>query len=164
LGASALTCFASLAAGAAAAAAATFDELSNTSQDHIEGPQSGEFLLVKNIAYLVPPAAATLGARASKATLAWSGYCLYKYSMMNAMGLVGFSISKLSTIAMKSALIFLPFKYCCNSAWTSAAYKTITNRFSQFHKQYTATSQEGKKNLKIISYYQNAPYLHENPF
>ncbi len=52
----------------------------------------------------------------SMATFACSGYCLCKYSMMNAMGLEGFSISKLSTMAINKELIFLLFKYCCNSA------------------------------------------------
>lgn len=39
------------------------------------------------------------------------------------MGLDGFSINKLSTSVIMSALMFLLFKYCCSSACTSAAYK-----------------------------------------
>ena len=58
----------------------------------------------------------------SMATLACSGYCLCKYSMMKAIGFDGFSINRLSTMAMNNELMFLLFKYCCNSAWTSAAY------------------------------------------
>jgi len=50
--------------------------------------------------------------RVSRAIFAWSGYCLYKYSMMNAMGLAGFSISKLSTMEINNELIFLEFRYC----------------------------------------------------
>ena len=57
----------------------------------------------------------------SMATFACSGYCLCKYSMINAIGFDGFSINKLSTMAMNKELMFLLFKYCCNSAWTSAA-------------------------------------------
>lgn len=57
----------------------------------------------------------------SRAGLACSGYCLYKYSIMKAIGLAGFSISKFSTIDMKREFMFLLLRYCCNSAWTSAA-------------------------------------------
>ena len=57
------------------------------------------------------------------AGLAWSGYCLYKYSIMKAIGLAGFSINKFSTMEINNELMFLLFKYCCNSACTSAAYK-----------------------------------------
>jgi hypothetical protein len=41
---------------------------------------------------------------------------------MYPMGFEGFSISKLSTIAMNNELMFLLFKYACNSACTSAAW------------------------------------------
>lgn len=54
------------------------------------------------------------------AALAWSGNCLWRYSIINAIGLAGFSINKLSTIWINKPLIFFEFKYCCNSAWTSA--------------------------------------------
>ena len=54
--------------------------------------------------------------KVSRAIFAWSGYCLYKYSMMKAMGLAGFSINKLSTIEINKELIFFEFKYCWSSA------------------------------------------------
>jgi hypothetical protein len=41
---------------------------------------------------------------------------------MYPMGFEGFSISKLSTIAMNNELMFLLFKYACSSACTSAAW------------------------------------------
>lgn len=46
---------------------------------------------------------------------------------MNAMGFAGFSISKFSTMEINNELIFLEFRYCCNSAWTSAAWKISQN-------------------------------------
>ena len=58
----------------------------------------------------------------SIAPLVRSGYCLFKYSTMNPIGLDGFSISKLSTIAINNELMFLLFRYACSSACTSAAW------------------------------------------
>jgi hypothetical protein len=56
------------------------------------------------------------------ASLASSGYCLWRYSIINAIGFAGFSIKRLSTIEINRELIFLLLRYVCNSACTSAAY------------------------------------------
>jgi hypothetical protein len=52
----------------------------------------------------------------SMASFAWSGYCLYRYSIIKAIGFAGFSISKFSTMEINRELMFLLFKYCWSSA------------------------------------------------
>ena len=69
----------------------------------------------KNIFYFTHAVAAAVAFppdNESNAALAWSGYCLYKYSMINAIGFAGFSISRDSTIEINKLLMFLEFKYC----------------------------------------------------
>ncbi len=104
------------------------------------GPEKKKLITNNRIAFTKTYSAATAIGAPSNATLAWSGYCFFRYSIINAIGFAGFSINKLSTIWINRELMFLLLRYCWSSAWTSAAcnYIIITKTVRMRKKYYMA--------------------------